>query len=128
MAALEYKTPSFDELTEVPRKGVVARSTKATCIEFHSHFCSLAAAEEDPIKKRVWRFLARVTGYGLSLEESDDRFQAAVAALLEEDIKLVKRLVDEVESPELKARLCDIVWTRRRKYNIKYVALASLLI
>jgi len=124
MSHLEYKPPTIEELRSQPWKAVIKESGEPTCSEYGRRFCSLASEEQDPAKKQVWWFFARLTTFGSSLDEGDERFNENVALFLDEDIKLMKEISDEIDNSELKARVCDIIWTRRRTGHFAYVQLA----
>ncbi len=120
MDKLDY-SPKLEAVRNAPWKEVIASVSEPSCFVYGSRFCSKVAAEDDPDTKEAWRFFARVTSFSMNLDDSNGTLGAIIDAFSDDEIELIKNLIPEIDDPELKARLCDIVWTRRRSHGFKYI-------
>ena len=82
---------------------------------------------EDPEKRRAWRYLAVISSYWLDNGSREEPLRPMLVTrtgrsgsphdLSEDELDVLKGLVNAVPEPMLRARICDILWIRRKDHE-----------
>lgn len=119
---------------------VVAESEKKECQRYSSLFSSRAGeAEEagDGEAREAFALLGGVTSMKLQADSREEPFRpmmvlstgrsAALGDFTDEHLNVLGEVVSEASDPELRARIGDVLWCRKRDYRAALLAVESYL-
>jgi hypothetical protein len=107
-----YSTMFFDKAEELEEKG---DSDASSAYRFLGDVCSMYLKDDDPNEP-----------FGPMAVTSNGR-TAALDDFVDEDLDLLSNLLEDVDDPELKARMADIIWTNRRDHEAAETAFEAYL-
>lgn len=120
----------------------ISLGAKGTCDEYYSIFknkASDAIEKDEQEKAAVFRLLAGITSMWLDpSQNSDDPFHPMMTFtngsrtmliddIAEEDLDVFAETVETIVDPEMQARIADILWIRRRNYQMAILAAKAYL-
>jgi len=121
-------------------ESIIEETKERDCSSYWMEFRKIASeAREgsDEIKAEVLTLLEGVTSLMLRSESPDEPFEpimvmgdtrtAAIADFSEVYIDLFSQILPDVKDAELRARLADVVWVRKRDYKAAEIAVDSYL-
>lgn len=76
--------------------------------------------------KELLRFLEMLVSSGLRLDHPEDPYSYA-DQLAEELLALFSEIIAEVNDPEVRSRIADILWIRKKDYKMAELAIDSYL-
>jgi hypothetical protein len=116
----------------------IAPATNKECASYSDCFrqkVSEAKAAGNESARRVFQLLECVCSFGFEPREFNDPFPpittigacrtATPDDIADTDVELLRDLAPEVKDPELRARLADLVWFRKRDHHCAELAIAS---
>jgi hypothetical protein len=123
-----------------PSAAITHQSSKKTCQSYSTRFFSAAkeAAEAgDEEAREAFAVLGSITSMALKADSREEPFTPLVvfntgrSAILEDfsadDLEVLREVVGEVSDPELKARIADVVWCKKRDHLMAQLAVTSYL-
>ena len=116
--------PQKEAFKSSPWKEVIESVSEKICFTYCNQFCGRAGAEQNTTKKEIWRYLARITSFSIDSDPDGANFRSKVESFTDGEVELAKDLVTLVEDAELRSRMADIVWTKKRKGNFDCLGLA----
>ena len=137
--------PSLDDLTKedffnAGWQDIISACEDKECAYYSSRFTARAReAEEtgDTKAQRVLMLLSSVTSMYLKLDSPEEPFgpmmvfhdrRTAIADDFDDNqLKLLGEVVADIEDPELRARVADVLWFRGRDYRMAELAVTSYL-
>jgi hypothetical protein len=118
----------------------IAPASNKECVSYSDCFrqkVSEAKAAGNESARRVFQLLECVCLFGFEPREFNDPFPpittigvcrtATPDDIADTDVELLRSLAPEVKDPELRARLADLVWFRKRDHHCAELAIASYL-
>jgi hypothetical protein len=75
----------------------------------------------------VFEVLAAVTYGAIKLESTEEFFAEIFQNFTDEHLDFLAEIASEISDPELKARVADILWVRRRDYQMAQLAITAYL-
>ena len=129
-----------EDLLKSGWESVIAECEDKECVFYSSRFGTKAreAEESDDTKgQRIFVLLASITSMYLKLDTPEepfgpmmvfhDRRTATVDDFDEDQLKLLTEVVADISDPELRARIADVLWLRKRDYHMAELAIESYL-
>jgi hypothetical protein len=134
-------SPSKEDFDQCKWQSVVADSEKKECRAYVSLFATKAreAKEKEDVKaQEVFALLYHICSLTLKLDSPSEPFgpmavfpswrSAVIDDFDDAHLSTLEAIVTEVEDPELRARIADILWYRRRgDYRMAELAVKSYL-
>jgi hypothetical protein len=121
-------------------KESIAAAPNKDCVSYSECFrqkVSEAKVAGNETARRVFQLLECVCSFGFEPREFNDPFPPMVKIgasrtatpddIADSDIELLRDLAPELKDPELRARLADLVWLRKRDHHCAELAIASYL-
>ncbi|HAG85010.1 MAG TPA: hypothetical protein DCL61_28635 [Cyanobacteria bacterium UBA12227] len=109
---------------------VINRSNRKECVAYSEGFRQKAeeAKEAGNVREQaVFEILAYVT-YGAIKPDSTEEFFAEIFQnLTDEHLDFLTEIAPEISDPELQARVADILWVKRRNYQMAQLAVSAYL-
>ena len=138
--ATESVLLTIQDLRDSCWKEAIAQSEKKDCSHYHSLFLArFRQAEESSNQKQqnVFRLLTDITSlfmrsdnckepYG-PMAVMDGKRSAIIDDFSEEQLNILKEFIPEIDDPELRARISDVIWLRQRDYKVAEIAIDSYL-
>jgi len=131
---------SIQDFRSVKWKDAIEQAPAKDCFHYNSLFISRKAEAErqgDHKAVAVFGLVADVTSMCLRAENHKDPFgpmfvmngkrSAILDDFTDHELSLLKELVGEMSDSELRARIADVVWMRKRDYKMAEVAIESYL-
>src|SRR5690349_15464750 len=119
---------------------IVAQCDEKDCARYSSRFAARAREAEEvgnTTAQGVFRLLSSITSLHLKLDTSEDPFgpmvvfhdrrTAIVDDFDENQLTLLSDVVTDINDPELRARIADVLWLRKRDYRMAELAISSYL-
>lgn len=78
-------------------------------------------------EQSVFGILATVTGVAIKPESTEEFFADIFKNITDEQLYFLAEIVTEISDPELRARVADILWVRRRDYRMAQLAIPAYL-
>jgi Domain of unknown function (DUF4209) len=111
----EADFPTIEDFCDRPWEGAIAESAKNTCTDYAGRFQALALAEpEGTRRKMVWLYLARICQLRLRMDSPGQPFGPWLDQITDQEVALAGKLSPEISDAELRARMADIAWVRRK--------------
>lgn len=127
----------FDTL---PWQGVIDECKEKECYIYDSKFFARAREAEaagNEKAQEIYILLGAICSLHLRTENKDEPFgpmivtQSGRSAILDDitddHIKVLQEIVGEVQDPELRARLADLIWLRKRDFRAAGIAIEAYL-
>jgi hypothetical protein len=111
-------------------KEIIDNSERKDCQSYDTAFWNKAekAKETGNIREQaVFEILASVTGVAIKPESNDEFFNDVFSDLTEEHLKFLSNIAPEISDPELQARVADILWVKKRNYQMGQLAVDAYL-
>ncbi|MBI3786738.1 MAG: DUF4209 domain-containing protein [Ignavibacteriales bacterium] len=121
-------------------KEILGRAKKRDCFDYNSLFLAEAREAEDKgqkVRHLVCRLLADITSLHLKSENSKEPFgplivmegkrSAIVKDFSDDQLSLLKGALPEIDDPELRSRVADVLWLRKRDYKDAEIAIESYI-
>lgn len=131
---------SLEDFNHVNWDEIIKKSDKKICETYNRSFFATAKAEntDSQITKSVYEFLGHITSPMLKSESDKEPFFPLVILrdgsrssipkdFNEQQLTLIKQLAPNIEDPELKARIADILWETQRDFEMAKIAVNSYL-
>ncbi|OYD96903.1 hypothetical protein CDG76_09145 [Nostoc sp. 'Peltigera membranacea cyanobiont' 210A] len=109
---------------------VVNSSERKECSAYNRVFWNKAqeAKEAGNVREQsVFEILAFVTGVAIKPESTDEFFAEVFQNLTDEHLNFLTEISPEVSNPELQARIADILWVKKRNYQMAQLAVTAYL-
>ncbi len=111
-------------------RSAIDGSERKECVTYSDAFWR--KAEEtyqagDMRAQAVFAVLAIVTSAAIKADSTDTFFAETFANLTDGQLDFLTEIAPEIDDPELQARVGDILWVRRRKYQMAQLAIAAYL-
>lgn len=118
---------------------ILSNASSMTCDSYYSAFKQAWSdatdnEDEDTDVAEVFRFIGKITSMWLDPSQSaDDPFfpmmiftdgsrTPTVEDLNSEELEILAQVVNDISDPELRARIADILWIRKRDYRMAILA------
>jgi len=134
------KTPSKEEFKQIDWKEMISSLEGRTVDYFYERLFDKAKELEDQGNtkaSRAYRFLGDICSISLKDNDPSKPFQpqivlpngrtASIEDFSDEDLDLMNQLLKDVENSDLKARISDILWTKRRDHEAAETAFEAYL-
>lgn len=134
------KTPNEEDIRDLPWQSEIDSVDRRSVDRYSTHFFDKAKEldeEGDIGASRVYRFLGDICSMYLKEDNPNEPFgpmavtsngrTAALDDFIDEDLDLLNNLLEDVEDPDLKARMADIIWTNRRDHEAAETAFKAYL-
>lgn len=109
---------------------VVNRSERKECFSYNTVFWNNAqkAKEAGNIREQaIFETLAIVTGAAIKPESTEEFFVEVFQNLTDEHLNFLTEIAPEVSDPELQARIAEILWVKKRNYQMAQLAVTAYL-
>ncbi|MEC4894665.1 MAG: DUF4209 domain-containing protein [Oscillatoria sp. PMC 1051.18] len=109
---------------------VVNSSERKECSLYYRGFLKKAqeAQEAGNIREQaVFDILATVTFAEIEPESNENFFAKVFHNFAEEDLNFLAEIVTDISDPELQARVADLLWAKRKDYQMAQLAVTSYL-
>lgn len=119
-----------EDFINSPWQEVVNGREKKDCLTYGSHF--LKKAEEAEIagnlrQKVMFQILAKINFSPINPATNEEFFAEKFQELTEEVLGFLDEIAGEISDAELQARVADILWSRKRKYQMAQLAVDAYL-
>lgn len=131
---------SLEDFRQVDWEKIVEQCDRKDCASYSHHFfdAAKAARDEATVIQHVYEFLGHVTSPMLKSESDNEPFTpVAVMAdgsrssipkdFSEQQLTLLKEIASSIQDSELRARIADILWERKRDFKMAQLAVNSYL-
>lgn len=91
----------------------------------------------DEKKEYIFKLLGDVTSYHLDLDSKENHFKpywimdgkrsASIEDLKESDLSFFEEIVEEINNPEIRSRIADVLWVRRKNYKRAILAIENYI-
>ena len=119
---------SFDFERVLSRQSDGAEKSEArTCQRYSKSFVEetkLAASEGDQKKETICELFATLTSLWFYFNDAHRSSPLSPPDISKEHLELLKQFVSEIQDPELRARIADILWTLRIDRPFQFAGLA----
>jgi hypothetical protein len=119
-----------DDFINACWQDVVDSSKRKDCLSYYSAFWKKAqeAQEAGNLREQaVFGVLAAVTNAAIKPESNEEFFAEIFKNLTDEQLDFLTEIVPEISDTELQARVADILWVRRRNYQMAQLAISAYL-
>lgn len=109
---------------------VVNSSERKDCSTYCNAFWKKAQEAEETGNFReqaVFKLLATVTNAAIKPESNEEFYADVFKNLTDEHLDFLSEIASEISDPELQARVADILWARRRDYQMAQLAVTAYL-
>ncbi|MEA5496757.1 DUF4209 domain-containing protein [Limnoraphis robusta] len=109
---------------------VINASEKKECFAYSQGFLIKAkeAEEAGNIREKVLFFiLGSITFAEINSESNEEHFAKIFENLLDEYLDFLAEIATEITDPELQARVTDILWCKRRNYQMAQLAVPAYI-
>ena len=119
---------------------VVASAPRGTCFDYFELFgkkCTEAAAANDRVAVAVFRLLCKVTFPHLRPDSVTEPFRdpfaiggqplATLDHLSDAELEVLQQLAPNIADPEMRARVADVIWVRKRDAQCAQLAVDAYL-
>lgn len=135
-----FNLTQFD-LAKYPWQNVILTESKKECYAYWVAFnkvASLAKTKGDDLRNRVYSFLAVVASFHNQFDSKTNPYGSMWSGfegkrslrpddLDEQDLDLLKAIVEDIEDPEYRARVADVLWVTRRDFKAAQVAVEAFV-
>ncbi|MEH2276776.1 MAG: DUF4209 domain-containing protein [Nostoc sp.] len=109
---------------------VINSSERKECSAYNRVFWNNAqqAKEAGNVREQsVFEILAFITGAAIKPESTEEFFAEVFQNLTDEHLNFLTDIAPEVSDPELQARIADILWVKKRNYQMAQLAVTAYL-
>src|SRR5919202_277000 len=109
---------------------VINSSERKDCLTYDMAFWKKAqeAQEAGNVREQaVFEILAAVTSAAIKSESNEEFFAEVFQNLADEHLNFLAEIAPDISDPELQARVADILWVRRRAYQMAQQAVKAYL-
>lgn len=137
---MSYETPDEEDIRNLPWQDEIDSVDRNSVDRYSTLFFEKAKVleeDEDIDASGVYRFLGDICSMYLKDDDPDEPFgpmavmsngrTAALEDFVDGDLDLLSSILDDVEDPDLKARMADIIWTNRRDHEAAETAFEAYL-
>lgn len=121
---------TIDDFINISWQYVVNSSERKDCRTYSNAFWKRAEEEKELGNFRgqsVFAILAVVTSAAIKPESTEEFFTKIFENLIDEQLDFLAEIAPEISDPELQARVADILWVRKRKYQMAQLAIPAYL-
>ncbi len=135
-----YETPDEEDIRNLSWQDEIDSVDRGSVDRYFTLFSEKAKElekEDDIDGSRVYSFLRDICSMYLKDDDPDEPFgpmmvisngrTAALEDFVDEDLDLLSGILGDVEDPDLKARMADIIWTNRRDHEAAETAFEAYL-
>jgi hypothetical protein len=111
-------------------ENLINTSNQRDCLTYHSLFWKQAQEykESGNIREQtVCEILAYVTSARIKPESTEEFFADVFKNLTDEQLDFLAEIAPEISDAELQARVADILWVRKRNYQMAQLAVSAYL-
>lgn len=130
-----------EEVAKYPWQDILASEPKKECFAYWGAFLKAASqAKEngDKLGVRVYSFLLTLASFRLCVDDKGNPYRSGRCDfdgkrwlqpdhLNPKDLDLLKAIVEDIEDPEFRARVADILWTTRKDFQAAQLAVESFV-
>ncbi|MBD2124507.1 DUF4209 domain-containing protein [Trichocoleus sp. FACHB-262] len=127
---LPNSPPTKDDFINSHWQDVINSCERKDCLIYNAAFWKKAqeAKEVDQVREQaVFEILAAVTGAAIKPGSTEEFFAEIFHNLTDEHLDFLAEIASEISDPELQARVADILWVRRRNYQMAQLAVTAYL-
>ena len=131
---------TIDDILNSQWKEIIGRADNRECSEYQRLFLAASSESEkngDQRKESVYRLLGDMTSFHMKSDTSKEPFgpmvimngkrSAIPSDLTEEQLGIFLGFLPEIEDAELRARIADVLWMRKRDYKVAELAISSYI-
>jgi hypothetical protein len=119
-----------DDFTNTCWQDVVNSSEQKDCLSYDLAFLKKAqeAQEAGNLREQaVFEILAAITSAAIKPESMEEFFANTFKNLTDEQLDFLAEIAPEISDPELQARAADVLWVKRRIYQMAQLAIPAYL-
>lgn len=137
---MAHKTPDEEDIRDLSWQNELDSVDEHSVNKYSTIFFDKAKELDDKDNidaSRAYRFLGDVCSMDFNTDNPNKPFgpmvvmangrTAALDDFVNEDLNLLSNLLEDVEYPDLKARMADIIWTNRRDHEAAEIAFEAYL-
>lgn len=121
---------SKNDFAQSQWENVINECDKKECLRYSDKFFSKsqeAGTVGNTKTQAVFALLAAVTAAAIKPDSTDEFFADIFQHLQDEQLEVLADVVPEISDAELRARIADILWVRKRKFQMAQLAVVSYL-
>lgn len=132
---------TLEDVSKYPWQEVLSNEPKKEYFNFCSAFyeaANNARKQKDELGARVYEFFGTINHFSLRAEEdtkpyvpkltySDGSRSFQPDDLDEGDLDLLEQIIDEIDDPEFRARVADVLWVQRKNFKTAQVAVEAFV-
>ena len=131
---------TLDDILSSQWKEIIGRAEHRECSDYHGHLIAATSEAEKNGNKReenVCRLLGDITSFYVKSDNTKEPFgpmfvmsgkrSAIPSDLTEEQLGVLLDLLPDIDDPELRARIADVLWVRKRDYKVAELAITSYI-
>jgi hypothetical protein len=128
------------KIEDVEYREVIEEAKEKVCDRYNSGYTKKRKNAEEDEKNDiafVFRVLSMATSFTFKPDDVEKPFVAMIVMegsrtaipddFTDEQLELINKFVDKIDDPELKARLADIIWIRKRNFEQAKIAINCYL-
>lgn len=129
-----------DDLLASGVEGMLSRADEPECFAYYSVFLAaerLLTSAADAKQLALVNLLVRVTGMHLDVQETSEPFlpnfvgpngRTAIPGDLDDsELLFLEEIINDISDAELRARIADVLWVRKRDHKMARLAIESYL-
>jgi len=119
-----------DDFSNTCWENLINTSNHRECLAYHSLFWGKAQRYKDSGNIReqtVCEILAYVTSVQIKPESTEEFFADVFKNLTDEHLDFLAEITPEISDAELQARVADILWVKKRNYQMAHLAVPAYL-
>lgn len=131
---------TLEDFRNIQLRKILEQSKKKDCSDYNSLFITKAKDAENTGDEKahlVYRILADISSMSLRSDNYKEPFgpmivmdggrSAIVDDFSESQLAILRKLVEEIDDPELRARIADVLWIRKRDHKMAETAIDSYI-
>lgn len=141
----EEKAPRFgltlEDISKYPWQEVLSKEPKKECFNFCSAFFKAAKDandQQDELGARVYEFFGTINHCSMRAENDTNPYVAKLTYtdgsrsfqpddLDDQDLDLLEKMVNDIDDPEFRARVADVLWVQRKNFKAAQVAVEAFV-
>ena len=141
----ENETPRFgltlEDTSKYPWQEVVSNEPKKECFNFCSAFFKAAKDakdREDELGVRIYEFFGTINHCSMRAEKDTNPYVPKLTYtdgsrsfqpddLDKQDLDLLEQIVNDIDDPEFRARVADVLWVQRKDFKAAQVAVEAFV-
>jgi len=130
-----------DDLLASGIEGMLNQADEPTCLAYYTVFLAaekLPTSAADAKQRALVNLLARVTGMRLNVQETSEPFLPNFVGpnsrtpipgdFNDAELLFLSEIINDVPDAELRARIADVLWVRKRDHKMARLAIESYLV